>query len=104
MAEFTGYKETSNRHLRFKLQSLSRRLDELEEATKNLQKAEDELLDLQDKVIQAEGSNSSMLADVEALRKRVLKIEGKDEEIRKAGEGLRFVSSACVTLIKAAYC
>ncbi|NXX76684.1 LUZP1 protein, partial [Urocolius indicus] len=86
MAEFTGYKETSNRHLRFKLQSLSRRLDELEEAIKNLQKAEDELLDLQDKVIQAEGSNSSMLADVEALRKRVLKIEGKDEEIRKAEE------------------
>ncbi|XP_067386837.1 leucine zipper protein 1 isoform X3 [Emydura macquarii macquarii] len=86
MAEYTGYKETSNRHLRFKLQSLGRRLDELEEATKNLQKAEDELLDLQDKVIQAEGSNSSMLADVEALRKRVLKIEGKDEEIKKAEE------------------
>ncbi|XP_074750436.1 leucine zipper protein 1 isoform X2 [Strix uralensis] len=91
MAEFTGYKETSNRHLRFKLQSLSRRLDELEEATKNLQKAEDELLDLQDKVIQAEGSNSTMLADVEALRKRVLKIEGKDEEIRKAEELCRLM-------------
>ncbi|XP_033925168.1 leucine zipper protein 1 [Melopsittacus undulatus] len=91
MAEFTGYKETSNRHLRFKLQSLSRRLDELEEATKNLQKAEDELLELQDKVIQAEGSNSSMLADVEALRKRVLKIEGKDEEIRKAEELCRLM-------------
>ncbi|NXG46343.1 LUZP1 protein, partial [Psilopogon haemacephalus] len=91
MAEVTGYKETSNRHLRFKLQSLSRRLDELEEATKNLQKAEDELLELQDKVIQAEGSNSSMLADVEALRKRVLKIEGKDEEIRKAEELCRLM-------------
>uniref|UniRef100_A0A8D0BDB2 Leucine zipper protein 1 n=1 Tax=Salvator merianae TaxID=96440 RepID=A0A8D0BDB2_SALMN len=86
MADYSAYKETSNRHLRFKLQSLSRRLDELEEATKNLQKAEDELMELQDKVIQAEGSNSSMLADVEALRKRVLKIEGKDEEIRKAEE------------------
>ncbi|XP_013911514.1 PREDICTED: leucine zipper protein 1 [Thamnophis sirtalis] len=86
MADYSSYKETSNRHLRFKLQSLSRRLDELEEATRNLQKAEDELLDLQDKVIQAEGSNSSMLADVETLRKRVLKIEGKDEEIRKAEE------------------
>lgn len=85
MAEFTGHKETaSSRHLRFKLQSLSRRLDELEEATKNLQKAEDELLDLQDKVIQAEGSNSSMLADIEVLRQRVLRIEGKDEEIKKA--------------------
>ncbi|NXY85695.1 LUZP1 protein, partial [Alcedo cyanopectus] len=91
MAEFTGYKETSNRHLRFKLQSLSRRLDELEEATKNLQKAEDELLDLQDKVIQAEGSNSSMLSDIETLRKRVLKIEGKDEEIRKAEELCRLM-------------
>ncbi|XP_051844242.1 leucine zipper protein 1 isoform X1 [Antechinus flavipes] len=85
MAEYSGYKEVaSSRHLRFKLQSLGRRLDELEEATKNLQKAEDELLDLQDKVIQAEGSNSSMLVEVEALRKRVLKIEGKDEEIKRA--------------------
>lgn len=85
MAELANYKDAaSNRHLRFKLQSLSRRLDELEEATKNLQKAEDELLDLQDKVIQAEGSNSSMLAEIEALRQRVLKIEGKDEEIKRA--------------------
>ncbi|XP_069893767.1 leucine zipper protein 1 [Dipodomys merriami] len=85
MAEFASYKDSaSSRHLRFKLQSLSRRLDELEEATKNLQKAEDELLDLQDKVIQAEGSNSSMLAEIEVLRQRVLKIEGKDEEIKRA--------------------
>ncbi|XP_004678646.1 PREDICTED: leucine zipper protein 1 [Condylura cristata] len=85
MADFTGCKEAaSSRHLRFKLQSLSRRLDELEEATKNLQKAEDELLDLQDKVIQAEGSNSSMLAEIEVLRRRVLRIEGKDEEIKRA--------------------
>lgn len=85
MADLANYKDAaSNRHLRFKLQSLSRRLDELEEATKNLQKAEDELLDLQDKVIQAEGSNSSMLAEIEALRQRVLKIEGKDEEIKRA--------------------
>ncbi|KAL6057680.1 hypothetical protein STEG23_000862, partial [Scotinomys teguina] len=67
-----------------KRKSLSRRLDELEEATKNLQKAEDELLDLQDKVIQAEGNNSSMLAEIEVLRQRVLKIEGKDEEIKRA--------------------
>ncbi|XP_068125051.1 leucine zipper protein 1 [Hyperolius riggenbachi] len=76
--------EHSSRHLRFKLQSLGRRLDDLEEATRNLQKAEEEVLDLQDKIIQAEGSNSSMLADVEALRKRVTKIEGKDEEVKKA--------------------
>ncbi|XP_045714443.1 leucine zipper protein 1 [Phyllostomus hastatus] len=92
MAEFANYKETaSSRHLRFKLQSLSRRLDELEEATKNLQKAEDELLDLQDKVIQAEGSNSSMLAEIEVLRQRVLRIEGKDEEIKRAEDLCRLM-------------
>lgn len=40
-------KDMTHRHLRHKLQSLSRRLDELEEATIKLQKSEDELLDLQ---------------------------------------------------------
>ncbi|KAL0969577.1 hypothetical protein UPYG_G00229300 [Umbra pygmaea] len=84
-------KDITSRHLRHKLQSLGRRLDELEEATKKLQKSEDELLDLQDKIIQAEGSNSSMLGDVEALRKRLLKIEGKDEEVCKAEDLCRTV-------------
>ncbi|KAI4878735.1 hypothetical protein NFI96_032729 [Prochilodus magdalenae] len=87
----TEIKDTTSRHLRHKLQSLGRRLDELEEATNKLHKAEDELLDLQDKIIQAEGSNSSLLGDVEALRKRVLKIEGKDEEVRKAEDLCRLV-------------
>ncbi|TSO67434.1 Leucine zipper protein 1 [Bagarius yarrelli] len=87
----TEFKETTNRHLRHKLQSLGRRLDELEEATSKLQKAEDELLDLQDKIIQAEGSNSSLLSDIEVLRKRVLKIEGKDEEVRKAEDLCRLI-------------
>ncbi|KAL6478464.1 hypothetical protein MHYP_G00142990 [Metynnis hypsauchen] len=87
----TEIKDTTSRHLRHKLQSLGRRLDELEEATSKLHKAEDELLDLQDKIIQAEGSNSSLLGDVEALRKRVLKIEGKDEEVRKAEDLCRLV-------------
>ncbi|XDV43302.1 hypothetical protein PO909_011804 [Leuciscus waleckii] len=83
--------DTTNRHLRHKLQSLGRRLDELEEARGKLQKAEDELLDIQDKIIQAEGSNSSLLADVETMRKRLLKIEGKDEEVRKAEDLCRDV-------------
>uniref|UniRef100_A0AAY5EQR6 Uncharacterized protein n=1 Tax=Electrophorus electricus TaxID=8005 RepID=A0AAY5EQR6_ELEEL len=87
----TEYKDTTTRHLRHKLQSLGRRLDELEEATSKLQKAEDELLELQDKIIQAEGSNSPLLGDVEVLRKRVLKIEGKDEEVRKAEDLCRLV-------------
>ncbi|XP_053289728.1 leucine zipper protein 1 [Pleuronectes platessa] len=84
-------KDMTHRHLRHKLQSLGRRLDELEEATNKLQKSEDELLDLQDKIIQAEGSNSSLLADVEALRKRLLRIQGKDEEVRKAEDLCRTV-------------
>ncbi|XP_071759530.1 leucine zipper protein 1 [Centroberyx gerrardi] len=87
----SDHKDMTNRHLRHKLQSLGRRLDELEEATNKLQKSEDELLDLQDKVIQAEGSNSSLLGDVEALRKRLLKIQGKDEEVRKAEDLCRTV-------------
>ncbi|KAG7465965.1 hypothetical protein MATL_G00159800 [Megalops atlanticus] len=87
----TDYKDTTNRHLRHKLQSLARRLDELEEATSKLQKSEDELLDLQDKIIQAEGSSSPLLSEVDALRKRVLKIEGKDEEVRKAEDLCRLV-------------
>lgn len=85
------HKDMTHRHLRHKLQSLGRRLDELEEATNKLQKAEDELLDLQDKIIQAEGSNSTLLSDVETLRKRLLKIQGKDEEVRKAEDLCRTV-------------
>ncbi|XP_015230144.1 PREDICTED: leucine zipper protein 1 [Cyprinodon variegatus] len=87
----SDHKDMTHRHLRHKLQSLGRRLDELEEATNKLQKSEDELLDLQDKIIQAEGSNSSLLCDVEDLRKRLLKIQGKDEEVRKAEDLCRTV-------------
>lgn len=43
----SDHKDMTHRHLRHKLQSLGRRLDELEEATNKLQKSEDELLDLQ---------------------------------------------------------
>lgn len=46
---------------------------------------------LQDKIIQAEGSNSSLLGEVEALRKNLLKIQGKDEEVRKAEDLCRTV-------------
>ncbi|KAK5857554.1 hypothetical protein PBY51_010793 [Eleginops maclovinus] len=87
----SDHKDMTQRHLRHKLQNLGRRLDELEEATNKLQKAEDELLDLQDKVIQGDGSNSSLLGDVEDLRKRLLKIQGKDEEVRKAEDLCRTV-------------
>ncbi|XP_044022514.1 leucine zipper protein 1 [Siniperca chuatsi] len=87
----SDHKDMTHRHLRHKLQSLGRKLDELEEATNKLQKYEDELLDLQDKIIQAEGSNSTLLSDVEVLRKCLLKIQGKDEEVRKAEDLCRTV-------------
>lgn len=45
----------------------------------------------QDKIIQAEGSNSSLLGEVEVLRKKLLKIQGKDEEVRKAEDLCRTV-------------
>ncbi|XP_068608409.1 leucine zipper protein 1 [Brachionichthys hirsutus] len=87
----SDHKDMTHRHLRHKLQSLGRRLEELEEATNKLQKSEDELIDLQDKIIQAEGSNSSLLSEVEVLRKSLLKIQGKDEEVRKAEDLCRTV-------------
>ncbi|KAJ8289433.1 hypothetical protein GJAV_G00001250, partial [Gymnothorax javanicus] len=92
----SDYKEATSRHLRHKLQSLGRRVDELEEASAKLQKSEDELLDLQDKILQAEGPSSALLGEVDALRRRVLKIEGKDEEVRKAEDLCRLVREKLV--------
>ncbi|XP_067862848.1 leucine zipper protein 1 [Heptranchias perlo] len=100
MTDTMNLKETSNRQLRLKLTSLGRRIDELEEATKNLHRTEDELMDLQDKVIQAEGSNSSLLTEVDILRKRVLTIEGKDEEVRKAEDMCRNLKEKLETEVK----
>lgn len=40
--------------------------------------------DLQDKVIQAEGSNSSMLAEIEGCAQRVLRIKAKMRKFKKA--------------------
>ncbi|XP_032900798.1 leucine zipper protein 1-like [Amblyraja radiata] len=89
MTDMMSLKETSTRQLRQKLASLGRLVDELEEATRSLHRMEDEIMDLQDKVIQAEGSNSGLLSEVDLLRRRVLAVEGKDEEVRKAEEMCR---------------
>ncbi|GCC35652.1 leucine zipper protein 1 [Chiloscyllium punctatum] len=100
MTDTMSLKETSNRHLRLKLNSLGRRVDELEEATRNLHRTEDELMDLQDKVIQAEGSSCSLLTEVDNLRKRVLTIEGKDEEVRKAEDMCRILKEKLEAEVK----
>lgn len=52
----SDHSDMTHRHLRLKLQSLGRRLDELEETTKKLQKSEDELLDLQVSIILLDAS------------------------------------------------
>ncbi|XP_066579388.1 filamin-A-interacting protein 1 isoform X2 [Amia ocellicauda] len=75
--------ETQNRQLRLKLASLTHRIEELEEANRVLQKAEEELQELRDKISKGECGSSSLMAELENLRKRVLEMEGKDEEITK---------------------
>ncbi|XP_069751302.1 leucine zipper protein 1 isoform X2 [Narcine bancroftii] len=100
MTDMMSLKETSSRQLRLKLSSLGRRVDELEEATRSLHRMEDEIMDLQDKVIQAEGSNSSLLSDVDVLRRRVLAIEGKDEEVRKAEDMCRHLKEKLEAEVK----
>lgn len=73
--------DAQNRQLRQKLSTLSRQLDELEETNKTLRRAEDELLELRDKISRGECGNSSLMSELEELRKRVLEMEGKDEEL-----------------------
>ncbi|XP_075454113.1 filamin-A-interacting protein 1 isoform X2 [Ascaphus truei] len=75
--------ESNNRQLRLKLVGLNRKIEEIEEANKSLQKADDELKELREKIAKGECGNSSLMAEVENLRKRVLEMEGKDEEITK---------------------
>ncbi|XP_029589871.1 filamin-A-interacting protein 1 isoform X6 [Salmo trutta] len=75
--------ESQSRQLRLKLASLAHRIEELEESNKALQKSEEDLLELRDKISKGGCGNSSLMAELETLRKRVLEMEGKDEEITK---------------------
>ncbi|KAL4624075.1 filamin-A-interacting protein 1-like [Arapaima gigas] len=75
--------ESQNRQLRLKLAGLTRKMEELEDSNKALQKSEAELQELRDKISKGECGNSSLMAELENLRKRVLEMEGKDEEITK---------------------
>lgn len=75
--------ESESRQLRLKLAGLSRRIEELEETNRTLQRSEEDLQDLRDKISRGECGNSSLMAELENLRKRVLEMEGKDEEITK---------------------
>ncbi|CAL9698284.1 unnamed protein product [Knipowitschia caucasica] len=77
--------DAHNRALRQKMSALSRTLDELQENNKTLRRAEEELLELRDKISRGECGptcgSSSLVSELEELRKRVLEMEGKDEEL-----------------------
>ncbi|KAM4528709.1 filamin-A-interacting protein 1 [Fundulus diaphanus] len=75
---------SQNQQLRLKLDGLTQKTEELEERNKVLQKSEEDLQELRDKISKGECGNSSLTAELENLRKKVLEMEGKDEEITKA--------------------
>ncbi|MEQ2181819.1 hypothetical protein GOODEAATRI_015462 [Goodea atripinnis] len=74
---------SQNQQLRMKLDALMQKTEELEESNKVLQKSEEDLQELRDKISKGECGNSSLTAELENLRKKVLEMEGKDEEITK---------------------
>ncbi|XP_012994123.2 filamin-A-interacting protein 1 isoform X2 [Esox lucius] len=75
--------DSHSRELRLKLAGLTNKIKELEESNKALQRSEDDLVELRDKISKGECGNSSVMAELETLRKKVLEMEGKDEEITK---------------------
>lgn len=75
--------ESQSKQLRLKLAGLAHKTEELEENNKLLQRSEEELQELREKISNGECGNSSLVAELENLRKRVLEMEGKDEEITK---------------------
>lgn len=75
--------DSQMRQLRLKLIGLSNKMEELEERNKVLQKSHDDLQELREKISDGECGNSSLVTELESLRKRVLEMEGKDEELTK---------------------
>lgn len=85
MAKLT-HEDGQNRQLRQKLAALSRQMDELEEAGRALQRAEEELQGLCDAISRGEHGDSGLEAEAEELRRRVRELGGKDQELRRLEE------------------
>uniref|UniRef100_A0A667Z1L4 Filamin A interacting protein 1 like n=1 Tax=Myripristis murdjan TaxID=586833 RepID=A0A667Z1L4_9TELE len=87
--------DAQNQQLRQRLVALSQQLDELEGTRGVLRKAEEELRELRDRLRRAEEvgergmGTPSLLSEVEALRRRVEEMEGKDEELIRMGDQCR---------------
>ncbi|KAM4522255.1 filamin-A-interacting protein 1 isoform 2-T2 [Odontesthes bonariensis] len=83
MAAKLAKQESQSQQLRLKLAGLTHKMEELEESNKELQKSDQDLLELREKIKTGECGNSSLMSELENLRKKVLEMEGKDEEIVK---------------------
>ncbi|KAM4609179.1 filamin A-interacting protein 1-like [Polymixia lowei] len=87
--------DAQNQQLRQRLAALSHQLDELEGTRGALRRAEEELQELRDRVRRREegseggAGHPSLLSEVEVLRKRVVVMEGKDEELIRVGDQCR---------------
>lgn len=71
--------ESQHQQLSHKQMELSRKNKELDETNTVLQRSAEELQELR----MGECSNLNLMAELETLRKRVLEMEGKDEELTK---------------------
>ncbi|KAG7220529.1 hypothetical protein INR49_018023 [Caranx melampygus] len=75
--------ESQSRQLRLKLAGLAHKIEEMEENNKVLQKSEEDLQELREKISKGECGNSSLMAELENLRKRVLEMEGRTRKSPK---------------------
>ncbi|XP_059895228.1 filamin A-interacting protein 1-like [Gadus macrocephalus] len=88
-------KDAQKQQLRQRLANLSRQLDELGGTRAALRRAEEELVELRERVRWAEDGDeggagtASLLSEVDGLRRRVLEMEGKDEELNRMGDQCR---------------
>ncbi|XP_041832464.1 filamin-A-interacting protein 1 isoform X2 [Melanotaenia boesemani] len=83
MTSKLAHQESQSQQLKLKMAGLVHKMEELEDSNKALQRSDEDLQELREKINKGECGNSSLVAELENLRKKVLEMEGKDEEITK---------------------